>query len=294
MAVHADGLAPAAEVAVGLLRQEQEVDPLGHRLGVLAVGLGVAGAEVGQQGEAGHRGVGLPVEAFAEAGLAGGAVDGEVVLPPERAAVVAAGDTGVPSAVGVLVPRQPGQGALDGLLARRVGAGALGQGRTVGVEPRSIDLRDVAQRPSPGRPPDLGEPGEPVGCDPRQVDRPRRPGRPPGRGPGSSQGFGPHLAAEVGFGQVRARLGGGAPLDDPGRRPRGGRLGGDDGRGRGVAGAGCRRVGARHDRPSGPPRGGRRRDLRPGRALGRDDLAPRVRGRSSDAVAEVAIGRPRR
>ena len=59
----------------GFCCSEQEVEPLAHGLGVLAVGVGVARPQVGQQGQAGQGGVGLPVDALAEAGLAGRAVD---------------------------------------------------------------------------------------------------------------------------------------------------------------------------------------------------------------------------
>ena len=149
MAVHADGPAPAAEVAVGLLLQEQEVEAVADRLGVLAVGLGVAGAEVGQQRQAGQCGVGLPVDALAEAGLAGRAVDRVVVVALDGRAVVVLGGRAVPAAVGVLVAGEPVERALDGLLAGRAGAGALSEGRAVGVEPRTVDRRDVVQRRPP-------------------------------------------------------------------------------------------------------------------------------------------------
>ena len=64
----------------GFCAASRKSSPLPTVVGVLAVGVGVAGPQVGQQGQAGQRGVGLPVDALAEAGLAGRAVDREVVV----------------------------------------------------------------------------------------------------------------------------------------------------------------------------------------------------------------------
>ena len=43
VAVHPDNLAPTAEVAVGLLFGDEEVEPLAHGIGVSSLGMGVAG-----------------------------------------------------------------------------------------------------------------------------------------------------------------------------------------------------------------------------------------------------------
>ena len=61
-------LAPA-EVAVGLLLPDEEGEPLVHGLGVPALDVGIAGAQVGEQGQARQRRVGLPVGARARADL---------------------------------------------------------------------------------------------------------------------------------------------------------------------------------------------------------------------------------
>jgi hypothetical protein len=108
VAVHADGPALAAEVAVGLLDLQQVEQALADRLGVLAVLVGVARTEISQQRQAGQGGVGLPVVAGAVANIAGRAVDGVVVLAGDRDVVRIAADGGVPTAVGVLVAGEPG------------------------------------------------------------------------------------------------------------------------------------------------------------------------------------------
>ena len=162
VAVHADGPAPAPQVAVGLLLQEQEVEPLAHGLGVLAVDLGVARAEVGQERQAGQRGVGLPVDALAEAGLAGGAVDGVVVVALDRGAVVVPGGRAVPAAVGVLVAGEPVERALRRPARwpgwrRRAGPARSGWGRAANGRPRG-------RRSSGGRRSSPGPRGVAGGC----------------------------------------------------------------------------------------------------------------------------------
>ena len=132
----------------------------------------VAGPEVGQQGQAGQRRIGFPVGALAEAGLAGGAVGGEVVVALDGRAVVVPGDPGVPAAVVVLVAGQPVERALDGQLAGGTRADPLRLRRAVGVEPRMIDLGDL--REASGRPV-----RSPSAASPRLRQQPRRLGQSP-------------------------------------------------------------------------------------------------------------------
>ena len=164
VAVHPHGQARPPQVAVGLLRFQEELQPLADHRGVFAVEVGVARPEVGQQREAGQRGVGLTVVALAEADFAGRAVDGERVVVGGGAAVAEPGGPAVPPAVGgVLVPGEPVERPLDRLLAGHAGAGPLGQGRPVGVEPGAVDRRDVRQRATQGRLGRAGAPASPEG-----------------------------------------------------------------------------------------------------------------------------------
>ena len=115
--VHADDPAASAEVAVRLLLRDQEIEPLAHHLGVSPVGVGVAGPQIGQEGQARQGRIGFPVGALAEAGLAGGAMHGEVVVALDGRPVFVARDSAIPAAVVVLVAGQPVERALDGQLA---------------------------------------------------------------------------------------------------------------------------------------------------------------------------------
>ncbi len=298
--IHADLPASAAEVAVGLLRQEQEAEPPADRVGVLAVGVGVARAQVGQKRETGQRGVGLPVGALAEAGLAGRAEDGEVVVFLDQRAVVVPGGGAIPAAVGVLVPRQPIEGALDGLLAGVAGAGALGQGRAVGVEPRAVDLGDVDQGPAARRALDLGELGEAAGDHPRQSDRRQRlerPSRRDGRDPQRRSRRGPRLPPDVALGQVPRGQRYVVAGDHLGCHPRGGWVGqGDRIRGLALQGTLNARplseraapVDARPD-VAAEHRAQRERRPRPRRGLGYRARALGVR----ESASQVALGQGR-
>ena len=80
MTIHADDPAAAAKIAVGLLLLDQEIEPFAHVVGVSPVGVGVAGPQIGQQGQSRQGRIGFPVGALAKAGLAGGAVHREVVV----------------------------------------------------------------------------------------------------------------------------------------------------------------------------------------------------------------------
>ena len=137
MAVHAHGLAGTSQVAVGPLLGEQEIQAVAHGGRELAFLVGVAGPQVGEQGQTGQRGVGLPVGALPEAGLAGGTVDGEIIVAGNGRAVLVARGAAIPAAVGVLMAGEPVERALDRLLAGRAGTALLGQGRAVRVESRA-------------------------------------------------------------------------------------------------------------------------------------------------------------
>ncbi len=150
MTVHPHHLTPAAEVAVGLLFAHKELEPLAHRLGILSRGVGVARAQVGQQGQARQRGVGLPVRALAEASLADRTVLGEILLALRGRAVVVPGGAGVPSAVLVLVAGQPVESALHGQFAGFAGTVAAAPLRAVRIKPRLIDSRDIGEGPTDG------------------------------------------------------------------------------------------------------------------------------------------------
>src|SRR5262245_29887341 len=146
MTVHADRPAAAAKVAVGSLLGQEKGDSLRHLRSVFPLGVGIARAEERKQGQARQRCVRLPVGAFAKARFTGRAMDGEVVVSSRRASILITGGPTVPSAVIVLVPCQPIERALDGLLAGGGGALALRGLRTVGFEPRTIHARDLLHR----------------------------------------------------------------------------------------------------------------------------------------------------
>ena len=136
---------------------------------MLAVEVRVAGPQVGEQGQAGQGGVGLPVIALAEADVAGRAMRRVIVVALEDGAILVLGGPAVPAAVGVLVASEPVQGPFDRLLALARRPGALGQGESIRVEPRPIDGRDVGRRPGQaGRPADRRQVGHPRGGDTRQ------------------------------------------------------------------------------------------------------------------------------
>ena len=103
--------AAAGEVAVGVLGLQQVLQPAADVLLIGALQVRVAGGEEGQQGQAGHAGVGL------QPGVAA-----VVAVGPRLAAGLVL--AGVPAAVGALVVGQPFQCGLHGGLGFRAAAAA--------------------------------------------------------------------------------------------------------------------------------------------------------------------------
>ncbi len=119
----------------------------------------VAGTQVGEQGQARQRRVGLPVGAFARADLVARAMRGEVRISLDGRSVVVAGDRGVPSAVAVLVPGQPVERPLDGQLAGGAGPGEPRAIGPVGLDAGAVDLGDLGGRPNGGSLAECGQAG---------------------------------------------------------------------------------------------------------------------------------------
>ena len=113
-------------------------------------GMRVAGPQVGQQGQAGHRRVGLPVSALPEAGLAGGAVAREIVVALGGRAIVVAGDAGVPAAVASWWRASQSRARSTASSLAAAGAQALGLDGTIGVQPGLINARDLGEGPAGG------------------------------------------------------------------------------------------------------------------------------------------------
>src|SRR5262249_24482176 len=142
--VHADDSAPAAKIAVGLLLREEEVESLPDGRGVLPLSVGVPSTEVGQQGQAGQRRISLPVGALTEASLPRTTVHGEIIVALDGGAVVIAGDPSVPAPIfPILMACQPVECALHGQLTGGAGTVALRPIRTIRIQPRLVDPRDL-------------------------------------------------------------------------------------------------------------------------------------------------------
>ena len=133
MAVHADNLAAAAEIAVRLLLRDQEIEPPADSLGVAPLGMRVTCPQKGQKRQSRQGRVGLPVRTLAKALFAGRTVRGEVVVAFHGRPVVVPRDSGVPAAVVVLMPAQPVESPLDRQLAGGTRTDSLRPRGPVGV-----------------------------------------------------------------------------------------------------------------------------------------------------------------
>ena len=107
VAVHTNRPAGASQVAIGLLLGDQKIEPVCHRGGELAILVGVPRSQVGQEGQTGHRRIGVPVHRFSKTGLSRRTVYGEIIVALHCRSVLVPRGSAVPAAVGVLMTSQP-------------------------------------------------------------------------------------------------------------------------------------------------------------------------------------------
>ena len=79
-------------------------------------------------------------------------MDGEIIVALNCRAVFMPRRAAIPATVGVLMPSQPVESALDSLFTGGAGAAALGQGRTIRIESGAVEAWNLGQVATAGRP----------------------------------------------------------------------------------------------------------------------------------------------